>query len=244
MKITKKILLLLCLTFLTPVKDGHAFIIIPNTEAIQQVMETIDATVVSPSMSIMQKARKYEQKIRKETTGKSGKNKDAFKQYKLGGFAGSGGVKDFGSKTVDYLSDVSYNPILAKDILAKEQVVKYGGGSDTATYNTAEAKSKEIMYEDLASLYAIALTTHARLLQKQENEESNEDLNQRDLIQATTLKAVETAQALSVNLLMEASMAHYRRNLQVSTIKKFEEEDPLAAITDESSNETSSGDKI
>ena len=215
MKTLSKILLIFCLTCLAPVKDAKANI--PIADVLQNVMEWLDGLLTSPAKTVLDEGIAKYREISKEASGIKGAVTRATNQSRS--FA-----RDYAVKTI--YSENVHKPELRADV-RRNQIPRYGVGNDTAAYTEIDSKSREILYENLAGLYALSSTTHAKLLQKQkkDNGAAEKKMDNRELIQATTDKKMENADRLTRILLMESSMAGYKTELQVSTLKEVTAEE-------------------
>lgn len=196
---------------------GHAWaffwpIPLTDVEAPQGFMKNLMAVDTAPAMSLLEDYRKVEKAISWVSGGGFGTVVKDLNKYKSKVI--SMGMDKYGVKVPTYLGKDLFNPIKAKDILMKEQTLTIGAGNETKVYNDTVVKSNLLVYEEAASLYGIALSTHAKILDQEQEPDSAKEMNNRDLVQATTDKAVETSVRLSRILLLESNIANYRMGLQ------------------------------
>jgi len=207
--------------FLLKAPDARAFIPpIPMIESdfVLSLLGKVDQIGGKITSGYEELSKGY-QKISSETTGLVGPMKTDFNTLK----GASGNIGTLNLKTPAKLAGtIGGKPIVSQPDQLKstleENLVKYGSGNDQANYEQSKAENQALLYENLADLFAISLSTHYNLLQEPQASGSD-DMDHRALVQATIEKANEANIRLSRILLMETAIATSRLQQRSSAVK-------------------------
>ncbi len=154
-----------------------------------------------------------------------------------------GAVGNVKNKVPGMISNVN-NPEQTREDVSKAYYGQYGEGNDVGVFNDQNEKTDAIQRENIADMYARALTGRVAIAkEKADGEKEIDTSDTRQLINATRNKAMQTAERLRKILVYEASIYQFQTAAKAKAFQNIDGAAQLKASAEDKTNAAQKGGK-